>query len=148
MMETLLTLAFSPVLLLVLVAITVVLARPLAIAIREKNKVPVLAAAAGTSPLRLLVPFGALMLTSPMGWLLPVVGEPVLHALALLPSPLWIVLHASLIAWQVSLGIQVLRRREEWPSALIPFMLFIGLCDAIVVFLDVMGAAIGAGVRS
>ena len=80
------------------------------------------AAAAGTSPLR--------------------------HALALLPWPLSVVLHASLIAWQVSLGVQILRRREEWPSALIPFMLFIALCDAVVVFLDVMGSLIGAGVRS
>jgi hypothetical protein len=148
MLETLLTVGFSPGLLVVLVGITAVLARPLAVAMREKNKSPVQAASAGTSPLRLLIPFGALMLTSPMAWLLPVVGEPILGALAFLPWPLWPMLQAGLVVWQISLGVQILRRREEWPTALIPFMLFIALCDAIVVCLDVIGALMGAGVRS
>jgi hypothetical protein len=148
MLETLLTLAFGPALLVVVIGITAALAWPLAVAVHEKNKVPMRAAAAGTSPLRLLVPFGALMLTSPVGWVLPVVGEPILHALALLPWPLWIVLQAGLIAWQLSLIVRILPRRGEWPSVLVPFMLFIGLTDAIIVLVDFIGAAFGAGVKS
>ena len=147
-METLLTLAFGPAVPLVLIGITAAFAWPLAAAAREKNRVPLHAAAAGTPPLALLVPFGALMLTSPFGWLLPLVGEPLLHAVALLPWPLWIVLQVGLVAWQVSLGARILRRRGEWPFVLIPFILFIASCDAIVLFLDLIGAAIGAGVRS
>jgi hypothetical protein len=147
-METLLNLAFSPILLVVPIGVTAALAWPLTVAVREKNKVPLHAAAAGTSPLWLLAPFGALMLTSPLGWLLPVVGDPVLYVLATLPWPLWVVLQASLVVWQVSLSVKIFRRREEWPPVLIPFVVFNALFSAVIVAVDLLGAAFGAGVRS
>lgn len=143
----LLDLTFSTWLLWVPAAVIAALAYPLVVAVRERKSTPTAERDAGVSPLWLLVPFSALVITSPVGLSIPGV-EPVWRVLILMPFFVWPLLQLGLFVWQIKLSIGIRRHRHRWPFTVVPFTILLGVLDLPIVLSDLAVILVGPLVRS
>jgi len=130
----------------VLLTLTIALAVGCLVAPRKNEAARRSSAAAGINPLWLLVPFGGLFFTSPLG--ADRLGLRFLSFMAQIPGPMWLLAQVGFFVGQAGLSVLVARRHRAWPWLVWPLTIVLGVLTAATAVTDVAVIAVSGSVRS